>query len=90
MPTCTIEEAIQELRQGRMIILVDDEGNAYHAISDGIFKSLQTYCGLLGNPNTWPEPVAIIVDEKRSRRGFKFMTIKLAPASEEKSAPAKK
>ncbi|HON39546.1 MAG: bifunctional 3,4-dihydroxy-2-butanone-4-phosphate synthase/GTP cyclohydrolase II [Pseudomonadota bacterium] len=26
MPTCTIEEAIQELRQGRMIILVDDEG----------------------------------------------------------------
>lgn len=25
MPTCTIEEAIQELRQGRMIILVDDE-----------------------------------------------------------------
>ena len=26
MPTCTVEEAIQELRQGRMIILVDDEG----------------------------------------------------------------
>jgi 3,4-dihydroxy 2-butanone 4-phosphate synthase/GTP cyclohydrolase II len=25
MPTCTVEEAIQELRQGRMIILVDDE-----------------------------------------------------------------
>ena len=25
MPTCTVEEAVQELRQGRMIILVDDE-----------------------------------------------------------------
>ena len=26
MPTCTVEEAIEELKQGRMIILVDDEG----------------------------------------------------------------
>lgn len=26
MPTCTVEEAIQELKQGRIIILVDDEG----------------------------------------------------------------
>jgi 3,4-dihydroxy 2-butanone 4-phosphate synthase/GTP cyclohydrolase II len=25
MPTCTVEEAVQELKQGRMIILVDDE-----------------------------------------------------------------
>ena len=25
MPICTIEEAIQDMRQGRMIILVDDE-----------------------------------------------------------------
>ncbi len=25
MPTCTVEEALEELRQGRMIILVDDE-----------------------------------------------------------------
>ena len=25
MPKCTIEEAIEEIRQGRMVILVDDE-----------------------------------------------------------------
>ena len=25
MPTCTVEEALNELLQGRMIILVDDE-----------------------------------------------------------------
>ncbi|HOW99146.1 MAG TPA: 3,4-dihydroxy-2-butanone-4-phosphate synthase, partial [Deltaproteobacteria bacterium] len=25
MPTCTVEEALEELKQGRMIILVDDE-----------------------------------------------------------------
>ncbi|HNY65772.1 MAG TPA: bifunctional 3,4-dihydroxy-2-butanone-4-phosphate synthase/GTP cyclohydrolase II [Deltaproteobacteria bacterium] len=26
MPTCTVEEAVEELKSGRMIILVDDEG----------------------------------------------------------------
>ena len=59
-------------------ILIDAEGKAYHAISDGLFRSLQTYVGLLGHPSTWAEPVAITVDEKRNRKGFKFFTIKLA------------
>lgn len=60
-------------------ILLDAQGKAYHAISDGIFKALQNYTAVLGHPSEWPaEGVAVIVDEARGRRGFRFMTIKLA------------
>ena len=63
-------------------ILIDADGSAYHAISDGLFKSLQVYTGLLGHPATWEAPVPVIVDEKKGRRGFRFMTIKLAPVED--------
>jgi len=63
-------------------ILIDADGTAYHAISDGLFKSLQVYTGLLGHPSTWEAPVPVIVDEKRGRSGYRFMTIKLAPVED--------
>jgi hypothetical protein len=59
-------------------ILIDAEGNAYSAISDGIFKALQNMFSILGNPNTWAEPLPIVAVEVKGRKGFKFMTIKVA------------
>lgn len=85
--TTMIDEKTGEEQPILRVILIDADGSAYHAISDGLFRSLQTYTGLLGHPSTWAEPVPVIVDEKRGRSGFRFMTIKLAPAEEK---PAKK
>ena len=52
---------------------------AYSASSDGIFKALQTFGAILGHPSTWPaEGVAIVAKEVQGRRGFRFLTIKLA------------
>ena len=60
-------------------ILVTADGKAYHAISDGIFKALQNMTGLIGHPSEWPaEGIAVTVQEVKGRRGFRFMTIKLA------------
>jgi len=40
-------------------ILVDKDGKAYHAISSGIFKAVENIIGILGQPHTWPAPVAV-------------------------------
>lgn len=57
------------------IILVAEDGSAYAAISSGIFKSLQNIFGILGYPHEWNGPLPIQVTEKRSRAGFRFMTV---------------
>ena len=47
--------------QGIMVVLVDDHGKAYRAFSNGVFRDLQRLLNILGNPNTWPEPVSVKV-----------------------------
>ena len=60
-------------------VLVAADGKAYSASSDGIFKALQTFGAVLGHPSTWPEGgVAVVAKEVQGRRGFRFLTIKLA------------
>lgn len=74
-----IDDQTGEERNVLRTILLTADGKAYHAISDGIFKALQNYTAVLGHPSHWPdEGIAVVVDEIRSRRGFRFMTIKLA------------
>lgn len=61
-------------------ILVTEDGTAFSASSEGLYRSVQNILGLLGHPSTWPGPFYCSVVEKRSRNGFRFMTIVTAPA----------
>ena len=47
--------------QGIMVVLVDDQGRAYRAFSNGVFRDLQRLLNILGDPNTWPDPVSVKV-----------------------------
>lgn len=59
------------------IILLDKDDNAFHAISGGIFKSVQNILGILGEPSTWAAPVPVkVVQEGQGNR--KYFTIKPA------------
>lgn len=40
-------------------ILIDKSGTAYHAISSGVFKSLENIFGILGQPSEWAGPVSV-------------------------------
>lgn len=64
-----------ELSQAIRVILLDDEGNAYAGLSEGLFRSIQNIVAILGQPHTWPHPYPMKVVEKRSRRGFRFYSI---------------
>src|SRR5690625_913848 len=66
----TLNEAVR-------VILVDDKGKSYAALSDGLYRSLQNLFGVLGEPSTWPEPLPVRVVEEKSRKGFKFFTIQI-------------
>jgi hypothetical protein len=59
-------------------ILLDADGSAYAAVSDGILGSLRDVFGIMGQPDTWPEALPVKVVEKRGRSGYRFMKIELA------------
>lgn len=63
-------------RQPR-IILLDDSGNAFHAISGGLLKSVGNIIGIMREPSTWTSPVSIEVTKEKGKRGD-YMTAKLS------------
>jgi hypothetical protein len=67
-----------ELNDTVRTVLLDADGNAYSAVSDGLIGSLRDVFGIMGQPATWPEPLPVKVVEKRGRSGFRFMKIELA------------
>lgn len=65
------------------VIIVTADGKAYAATSPTLAAGLNTMFGIFGTPNTWDEPLAIKVVERRSRRGFKFFSIE--PVADEET-----
>jgi hypothetical protein len=59
------------------IILVDAEGKAYHAISGGLFRSLQNIFGILGKPESWNGPLPITIERLKGKQG-NFFTARIA------------
>ena len=59
------------------VILIDDKGTAFHAISKGLFLAIRNFIGVLGEPEYWTEPVPIVVKRERATVGH-FVTIEIA------------
>lgn len=57
------DEETGELVNATRIVLLDADGSAYAAISNGLIKSLQNIVGILGEPATWGQPLPLIVTE---------------------------
>ena len=74
------DEQTGEMTNSARVIIVTDDDKAYAATSPTLLAGLNTMFGIFGTPNTWKQPIAIKVVERRSRRGYKFYSIE--PASE--------
>jgi len=73
------DEKTGEINNVPRIILITDDGKAFHAISSGVLQSLRNFVGVLGEPgksDAWP--VSVVCDEVKGRNGYRFMTLKLA------------
>lgn len=69
------------------VIVIDEDGNAWHAMSKGLFTYMRNLFDIVGNPKDWTQPLPVQFVEKRGRNGFRFLTVKLA---ETPKAPAAK
>ena len=55
------------------VILIDDEGNARAAISNGLVSSVQSLIAVMGQPSTWETPITVMVVERKAKRGKTFV-----------------
>lgn len=69
------DAATGEVTPAIRVILIDDEGNNYSAVSNELIRGLSMLSGIYGPPESWTEPKAVVVSEKRSKRGFRFYSI---------------
>lgn len=42
------------------IVLIDETGKGYQAVSVGVYNAVKRIVSMFGNPNTWDEPVTVI------------------------------
>jgi hypothetical protein len=72
-----------EVQDQARIILLDADGTAYHAISGGLWRSVQNILGVVGHPSTWPTPLPIHIASVKGRKGD-FYTAKIGEAPTKK------
>lgn len=72
-----------EMQDQARIILLDADGTAYHAISGGLWRSVQNILGIVGHPSTWPAPLPIHIVSVKGRQGD-FYTAKIGEATTNK------
>ena len=67
------------MRAVTRIILITEEGKAYHAISGGIFSALKNIASILGMPGSDNEnwPVDISPVREKTRAGRQVFTLKV-------------
>lgn len=65
-----------ELEQAPRIVLIDDKGESYQCVSNGIFGSLKKLMAIFGEP-TWEEPIHVVVKQVKVKRGT-MLTLEVA------------
>lgn len=75
-PITLTDENTGEIVDTLRVVLIDDKGVGYQAVSQGIVSSLQKIFAIVGQP-TWEPALKMKVVEQKTRKGFKTNTITL-------------
>lgn len=77
-PIVMQDEKTGEERAQPRVILIEADGTAYHAISGVLFRDVNDWFALLGQPSEWPEGFTLPVKVVRQGSGTsQFFTAKL-------------
>ena len=71
------EEKTGELKPQPRIILIDEAGKAYHAISNPLYRDVKNILMMAGHPNDWEFAVPVKI-EQAGTGTRKYFTLKLA------------
>lgn len=75
-PITITDENTGELINTMRVVLIDENGVGYEAVSQGIVSSLTKLFAVVGQP-TWTPALALKIVEQKTRKGFKTNTIEL-------------
>lgn len=70
-------ETTGEVETAPRVIFLTPDGKAYAGTSLGLLSSVKNIINILGEPSSWPEPIEFSVCERRSRKGYKFMSLEI-------------
>lgn len=75
------DEDVQLDANGRVkalrLVLIDDKGNAYHTLAEGVASALGTIVAALGEPHTWKRPITVVAKRVKSRGARFILTLKI-------------
>lgn len=57
-----VDEDTGELKQCPRVVLIDENGESYQAVSTGIFNAVKKAIAVFGAP-TWDEPLSIVIKQ---------------------------
>ena len=73
-----VNETSGEVETAPRVIFLTDDDKAYAGTSIGLLSSVKNIITILGEPDTWESPIIFQVVEKRSRKGFRFLSLEFA------------
>ena len=72
-----------EINSSTRVVIHAEEGN-FAAASPTLAHAFGNLFAIFGTPDTWNQPLALKVVEKKSRRGYKFFDLELVSESKRK------
>lgn len=70
-----VNEETGELENKTRTILIDDKGKSYASASRGLYNSVLRFMSIMGQPNTWEKPIAVIVKEVTLTKGKTYQIV---------------
>lgn len=77
-PIRLLDENTGEVIDAMRMVLIDDKGEGYEAVSSGLVNAVSRILQIFGQPETWSEPIKVEVVQKGTRNGTnKVTTLKI-------------
>ena len=73
-PIQLVDENSGELIETMRMVLVDDKGTSYEAVSTGIVNAVARILQIFGQPDTWTAPIKVKPVQKGTRNGNNKVT----------------
>ena len=73
-PIQLVDENSGELIETMRMVLVDDQGTSYEAVSTGIVNAVARILQIFGQPDTWTAPIKVKPVQKGTRNGNNKVT----------------
>lgn len=59
------------------VVIMDEDGKSYQAVSVGVYQSLKRIFALFGTPDTWSEPLTVVPMLTSTKKG-QVLSLRLA------------